>query len=162
MSRKEAADPQMRSLAAAGAVLYVLILAPALSVFGGVAIASYAAGAGWSLPPLNPLWLGRAIDGQPADAWFVGMPPAHSRADSTLRVWIVSALVYAAALALMWGLLRLAGFPWMDSGLASKAEIAAILGITHLRAVRRTVRPDLYGRRSRRAGSAAHIKKETP
>jgi hypothetical protein len=150
MSQQEAADPHLRAQAAGAFAFIALVVAPPGSLLAGVAVDGWAAGRGWSAPPIQLLWIRRAVSGRAAPQWFAGIIPAYHAPASALRVWIVAALAYALALALMGALLRLAGFPWGDSGLASKAVIAGILGPSHLRAVRKNVRPDLYGPRARR------------
>ena len=146
-------DPQPIGRAGETALitLCAVLVGLSLAALAGLGLASLVAGGGWVWPHGSAAAvhaLGGLLTGHPSS----GLPP-----DEAGRV-AAPAVVYVAVAVSELVLIVSTGFGWAlvarwyrpddaRRGMATRAEAAAVLGTSRLRAARAILRPDLYGPR---------------
>ncbi|WP_137122955.1 hypothetical protein [Segeticoccus rhizosphaerae] len=136
-------------------VLLAVLLVLVLGVQLGRAAANLLAGAGWTWPARDDLFVSLpAVVRGDAGA---GLHGVAETAGAQLLWWSVAVAETVLIAVTVWALvvcLRRWG-PYRPQGMASRAEAEALLGRTRLRTVAPMVRPDLYGSRSKSTRSKA-------
>jgi len=126
------------------------VLALVLGVQLGRGAAYLVCGAGWVFPDRSALFTGLPgiLTGDPA----AGLDRAPGTAPAGSVLW---SSVAVAELAVVFAVAAVGRFCWtrwgpgLLPGVASRAEVALLLGTRRLRRSARVVRPDLYGRDDR-------------